>query len=101
MFELYVYSPPSLSSPLPPPSSPSPCKLFNNWMDNTLEDLQERVLCSSISDVEQLQAEFEKYKAGDLQDANSKYEDLNGLVQQMADLGATDNPYTTLTPQVG
>ena len=69
-------------------------------MDNTLEDLQEPVICSSIGDVEQEQNQFEAYKAGDLQDANTKYEDLNGLVQQMADLGATDNPYTTLTPQV-
>ena len=70
-------------------------------MDNTLDDLQEAVVCHTIADVEQLQQEHEEFKAGALQEANTKYDALNELVTQMADLGASDNPYTTLTPQVG
>lgn len=73
---------------------------FNNWMDNTLDDLQESFVCSTIADVEQLQQEHEEFKAGTLQEANGKYDELNALVTQMAELGSSDNPYTTLTPQV-
>ena len=69
-------------------------------MDNTLDDLQEVVVCHTIADVEQLQQEHEEFKAGALQDANGTYDALNDLVTQMADLGSSDNPYTTLTPQV-
>ena len=69
-------------------------------MDNTLDDLQESFVCNTIEDVQELQSEHEKFKAGELQDASTKYEQLNGLVTQMADLGSSDNPYTTLTPQV-
>ena len=83
---------PSLSRSLP--------KAFNNWMDNTMEDLQERDVCHSIEDVEQLQKELEEFKVGPLQEASTNYDELNGLVQAMADLGSTDNPYTTLTPTV-
>ena len=98
------------------PSSPlflfflSPCvsllpllyllQTFNNWMDNTLDDLQETFSCSKVSDVEELQADLEKFKEGPLQEASTNYDALNSLVQQMADLGATENPYSTLTPQV-
>ena len=70
-------------------------------MENTLDDLKDTFSCSTIADVEELQVELEKFKAGELQDGNGNYEELSNLVQQMADLGATDNPYTTLTPQVG
>lgn len=73
--------------------------VFNNWMDQTMDDLKEAFVCSTIADVEELQREHEEFKAGRLQQANTDYEELNGLVTQMADLGATDNPYTTLTPQ--
>lgn len=73
---------------------------FNNWMDNTLDDLQETFSCSKVSDVEELQADLEKFKEGPLQEASTNYDALNNLVQQMADLGATENPYSTLTPQV-
>lgn len=69
-------------------------------MDNTLDDLQETFVCSTVADVQELQAEMEKFKEGPLQKGNTDYEELNNLVQQMADLGATDNPYTTLTPNV-
>lgn len=72
---------------------------FNNWMDNTLDDLQEAFVCHTIADVEQLQQEHEEFKAGTLQEANTKYDALNELVTQMAELGSSDNPYTTLTPQ--
>ena len=72
---------------------------FNNWMDNTLDDLQETFSCSKVSDVEELQADLEKFKEGPLQEASTDYDALNNLVQQMADLGATENPYSTLTPQ--
>ena len=73
---------------------------FNNWMDNTLDDLAEAVVCSSIADVEELQAKHEEFKAQDLQDANTKYDELNGLVTTMAEMGASDNPYTAHSAQV-
>ncbi len=75
-------------------------QVFNNWMDQTLDDLNETFVCSTIADVEQLQHEHEEYKAGDLQKGDTDYSELNALVEQMAQLGATDNPYTTLTAQV-
>ena len=69
-------------------------------MDNTLDDLQENFVCSTIADVEQMQQEHEKFKSEGLQEANQIYEELNGLTSQMAELGSTDNTYTTLTPEV-
>jgi Ca2+-binding EF-hand superfamily protein len=71
---------------------------FNNWMDNAMDDLQETFVCSSIEEVEQLQAELEEFKAGPLQEASANYDELNSFVTDMAELGSTDNPYTTLTP---
>lgn len=71
---------------------------FNNWMENTMDDLQDAFVCSSTEEVEQLQNELEEFKSGSLQDASGKYDELNGLVTMMAELGSTDNPYTTLTP---
>lgn len=92
------------TTPLPPsalsPFSPIPLQVFNNWMDQTMDDLKESFVCSTIEDVEELQREHEEYKAGALQEANTNYEELNSLVTQMAELGGTDNPYTTLNPQV-
>ena len=73
---------------------------FNNQMDNTLDDLGESLLCSTIADVEQLQQEHEDFKSGGLQDAKTKYEELSALTETMAEMGSTDNTYTTLTPQV-
>ncbi|XP_064403007.1 alpha-actinin-1-like [Halichondria panicea] len=72
---------------------------FNNWMDNTLDDLAETEVCSSITDVEALQAKHEEFKTGDLQEANVKYDELNGLVTTMAEMGSSENPYTALSPQ--
>ena len=65
-----------------------------------MDDLQESFVCSSIEDVEQLQNELEQFKAGSLQEASANYDELNGFVTTMAELGSTDNPYTTLTPTV-
>ena len=70
-------------------------------MDNTLDDLAETEVCSSITDVEALQAKHEEFKTGDLQEANVKYDELNGLVTTMAEMGSSENPYTALSPQVG
>ena len=69
-------------------------------MDNALDDLAEPDVCSSIADVEALQAKHDEYKNQDLQEANANYEALNGLVTTMAEMGSSDNPYTALTPQV-
>ena len=69
-------------------------------MDNTLDDLQESLLCSTIADVEKLQEEFEAFKAGGLQEANTSYDDLSALNGEMATLGSTDNTYTTFTMEV-
>lgn len=96
---LPIFSPYLLfSACIPPPLLL--LQTFNNWMDNTLDDLQETFSCSKVSDVEELQADLEKFKEGPLQEASTNYDTLNNLVQQMADLGATENPYSTLTPQV-
>lgn len=65
-----------------------------------MDDLQDAFVCSSTGEVEQLQAELEEFKAGPLQEASANYEELNGFVTTMAELGSTDNPYTTLTPTV-
>lgn len=73
---------------------------FNNHMDNTLDDLQENFVCHTIADVQKMQEEFEGWKAAGLQDDNKTYDELNGLTTQMAELGSTENPYTTLTPEV-
>ena len=70
-------------------------------MDNTLDDLGESLLCSTIADVEQLQQEHDDFKTSGLQDAKTKYEELSSLTEAMAEMGSTDNTYTTLTPQVG
>ena len=69
-------------------------------MDNTIDDLQDTFVCSSTEEVEQLQTELEEFKAGPLQEASGNYDELNALVTTMAELGSTDNPYTTLTPTV-
>jgi len=69
-------------------------------MDNTLDDLHEKFFCHSIADVKQMQEEFEAWKGGRLQEANETYDKLNGITTQMAELGSTENPYTTLTPEV-
>ena len=90
-------APPSKSLSLSAPPSP---KAFNNWMDNTMDDLQDTFVCSSIEEVDQLQIDLEEFKAGPLQDASGNYDELNSLVTTMAELGSTDNPYTTLTPTV-
>lgn len=69
-------------------------------MDNTLDDLQETFVCSTIADVEQLQVEHEEFKGSGLQDAETKYNNLSSLAESMAEMGSTDNTYTTLTPTV-
>ena len=69
-------------------------------MDNTIDDLQQIDVCHSTVDVEQLQAKHETFKGQDLQEANQKYDEIDGLVTQMAELGSSDNPYSALTPQV-
>ena len=76
-------------------------QLFNNWMDNASDDLQDRFNIHSIEEAEQLQAEHETFKAESLQEASANYDELNGFATSMAEMGSTDNPYTTLTPTVG
>ena len=69
-------------------------------MDNAFEDLQEVPACDNVADAESLIAANETWKNEPLQGASGQYDELNGLVQQMAELGSTENPYTTLTPEV-
>jgi actinin alpha len=68
-------------------------------MDNAFDDLREVPACDTISDAEGVINDNETWKSGPLQEASAKYDELNDLVQQMADLGSTENPYTTLTPE--
>ncbi|KAL5463195.1 hypothetical protein EMCRGX_G032073 [Ephydatia muelleri] len=72
---------------------------FNNWMDNTIDDLHDQFSCSTIADVEKLQAQFEVFKSGELQNASTQYTEVANLVTEMAALGSTDNPYTALTAE--
>ena len=69
-------------------------------MDTTTDDLNEPPTCDSIAEAEQLVSEQEAWKAGPLQEASSQYNELNGLVEQLAELGSSENPYTPLEPQV-
>ena len=69
-------------------------------MDNAFDDLQEVPVCDNIAEADDLIANHELWKSDPLQLASQQYEELNSLVQEMADLGSTDNPYTTLTPEV-
>ena len=69
-------------------------------MDNAADDLQDRFNVHSIEEAEQLQTEHENFKAEALQEASGKYDELNGYAAAMAEMGSTDNPYTTLTPTV-
>ncbi len=69
-------------------------------MDNTFDDLQEQPVCDTIKDAENELAKHETWKENELQEGSSSYNDLNSFVTTMAELGSTDNPYTTLTPEV-
>lgn len=69
-------------------------------MDNAFDDLQEVPVCDNIAEADELIANHELWKSDPLQQASQQYEELNSLVQEMADLGSTDNPYTTLTAEV-
>lgn len=69
-------------------------------MDNAFDDLQEVPVCDNVAEADDLIANHELWKSEPLQQASQQYEELNSLVQEMADLGSTDNPYTTLTPEV-
>ena len=69
-------------------------------MDNTIDDLHDQFSCSTIADVEKLQAQFEVFKSGELQNASAQYTEVANLVTEMAALGSTDNPYTALTAEV-
>ena len=69
-------------------------------MDNTIDDLHDQFSCSTIADVEKLQTQFEEFKGGELQNASAQYEEVAGLVAEMANLGSTENPYTSLTAEV-
>jgi hypothetical protein len=69
-------------------------------VENTLDDLQETFVCSTIQDVEKLQEEHEDFKSGSLKDAETKYNELSALTEAMVEMGSTDNTYTTLTPTV-
>lgn len=68
-------------------------------MDTTADDLHEPPTCDSIPEADQLVSEQEAWKAGPLQEASNQYNELNGLVEQLAELGSSENPYTTLSPE--
>lgn len=69
-------------------------------MDNAFDDLQEQPVCDSIADADDLIAQYEEWKKTDLNDASAKYAELDALVNEMSELGSTENSYTTLTPTV-
>lgn len=69
-------------------------------MDNAFDDLQEQPVCDNIGDADNEISKHEGWKEKELIEANASYDELNTLVTEMAELGSTDNPYTTLTPEV-
>lgn len=51
--------------------------------------------------MQELQAQHETFKNTTLKEGDGYYEALNGLAEQLAAAGSSENPYTAHTPQVG
>ena len=68
-------------------------------MDIAADDLHEPPTCDSIAEADKLVSDQEAWKVGPLQEASSQYNELNELVEKLAELGSSENPYTTLSPE--
>ncbi|XP_034376138.1 spectrin alpha chain, erythrocytic 1 [Arvicanthis niloticus] len=72
---------------------------FNNWCENTEEDLSEPVHCVSLNEVRQLQKEHEAFLTS-LAGAQEDFNHLLELDQQIKALNVPSSPYTWLTVDV-
>nr|XP_025842109.1 spectrin alpha chain, erythrocytic 1 isoform X2 [Vulpes vulpes] len=73
--------------------------VFNHWCENAEEDLSEPVHCVSLNEVRQLQKDHEAFLAS-LAEAQSDFNYLLELDQQIKDLNVPSSPYTWLTMEV-
>nr|XP_036879805.1 spectrin alpha chain, erythrocytic 1 [Manis javanica] len=72
---------------------------FNNWCENAQEDLSEPVRCVSLDGIRQLQKDHEAFLAS-LAGAQSNFNHLLELDQQIKALNVPSSPYTWLTVEV-
>uniref|UniRef100_A0A8C0TVF4 Spectrin alpha chain, erythrocytic 1 n=1 Tax=Canis lupus familiaris TaxID=9615 RepID=A0A8C0TVF4_CANLF len=73
--------------------------VFNHWCENAEEDLSEPVHCVSLNEVRQLQKDHEAFLAS-LAEAQSDFNYLLELDQQIKALNVPSSPYTWLTMEV-
>uniref|UniRef100_A0A8C7C107 Spectrin alpha chain, erythrocytic 1 n=1 Tax=Neovison vison TaxID=452646 RepID=A0A8C7C107_NEOVI len=72
---------------------------FNHWCENAEEDLSEPVHCVSLNAIRQLQKDHEAFLAS-LAGAQSDFNNLLELDQQIKALNVPSSPYTWLTMEV-
>ncbi|XP_029791714.1 spectrin alpha chain, erythrocytic 1 isoform X1 [Suricata suricatta] len=72
---------------------------FNHWCENAEEDLSEPVRCVSLNEIRQLQKDQEAFLAS-LVGAQSDFNHLLELDQQIKALDVPSSPYTWLTMEV-
>ncbi|XP_045640354.1 spectrin alpha chain, erythrocytic 1 [Ursus americanus] len=72
---------------------------FNHWCENAEENLSEPVHCVSLNEIRQLQKDHEAFVAS-LVGAQSDFNDLRELDQQIKALNVPSSPYTWLTMEV-
>ncbi|XP_034523569.1 spectrin alpha chain, erythrocytic 1 [Ailuropoda melanoleuca] len=72
---------------------------FNHWCENAEENLSEPVHCISLNEIRQLQKDHEAFVAS-LVGAQSDFNDLRELDQQIKALNVPSSPYTWLTMEV-
>ncbi|XP_006159133.1 spectrin alpha chain, erythrocytic 1 [Tupaia chinensis] len=72
---------------------------FNNWCENTEEDLSEPVHCVSLNEIRQLQKDHEAFLAS-LTGAQAEFNHLLELDQKIKALNVPSSPYTWLTVEV-
>ncbi|XP_027467817.2 spectrin alpha chain, erythrocytic 1 isoform X1 [Zalophus californianus] len=72
---------------------------FNHWCENTEEDLSEPVHCVSLNEIRQQQKDHRAFLAS-LAGAQSDFNELLELDQQIKALNVPSSPYTWLTMEV-
>jgi len=78
---------------------------FNNWMDGAKEDLVDMFIVHTTEEIQGLIDAHEQFK-GTLGEADKEFnaivalgQEVNRIAQQFGIQGASENPYTTLSPQ--
>lgn len=80
---------------------------FNNWLDGTREDLVDMFIVHTMEEIQGLIDAHNQFKAT-LGEADKEYNSIIGLVREVETIvkqyqvpGGLENPYTTLTANVG